>query len=82
MMRVKIWGYRYRSEATDKEMPKAGSNYNCFAVILLDFVLTKDENNYPQVFLKECKYIGKKMTRYITDDLENFSDNSDESEEE
>ena len=34
-------------------------NCNSFAVILVGFVLKKDENYYPQVFLKECKYIEK-----------------------
>ena len=34
----------------------------------VDFVLKKDENYYPQVFLKECKYI-EKIIRCITDDL-------------
>ena len=37
---------------------------------------------YPQVFLKECKYVfkEKKMSKYITDDVEISSDeeNSDE----
>ena len=33
-------------------MPKAGSNYTYLAVILTDFVLKKDENYYPQAFLK------------------------------
>ena len=44
----------------DKEIPKAGSNYAWLAVILIDFILTNDDNFYPQVFLKECKYIEKK----------------------
>ena len=34
-------------------------NCNSFAVILFGFVLKKNENYYPQVFLKECKYIEK-----------------------
>ena len=41
----------------DKEIFKVGSNHTCLAVISLDFVLKKDESYYPQVFLKECKYI-------------------------
>ena len=44
----------------DKNIPKADSNHICLAVISLDFALKKDENYYPQVFLKECKYIEKK----------------------
>ena len=45
-------------EATDfydKEIPKLGSNRTCLAGINLDSALKNDENNYPQVFLKECK---------------------------
>ena len=30
----------------DVEMPKAGSNYICLVIILIDFVLKKDENYY------------------------------------
>ena len=41
----------------DKEIPKVDSNHNCLAVISLDSTLKKDDNYYPQVFLKECKYI-------------------------
>ena len=33
------------------------------AVISLDSILKKDESYYPQVFLKECKYIEKKVIR-------------------
>ena len=40
-------------------MPKAGSNYIYLVVILVDFVLKKDENYYPQVLLKECEDIEK-----------------------
>ena len=32
-----------------------GSNYICIALILIDFVLQKDKNCYPQVLLKVCK---------------------------
>ena len=33
----------------DKEVPKAGSNHTCLAVISLDSALKKDENYYLQV---------------------------------
>ena len=42
----------YGDKATDKEMPKAGSNHTCLAVITVDSALKKDENFYPQVILK------------------------------
>ena len=48
----------YGQEATDfhdKEVPKVGSNYTCLTVILIDFVLKKDEYYYLQVFLNIFK---------------------------
>ena len=42
--------------------------------------LKKDENYYLQVFLKECKFIEKKLIRHSNDNLIDFpaSDDSDE----
>ena len=48
----------YSDQAID--LPESGSNYIYCSVILNDTALKKDENYYPQVFLKECKYIEKK----------------------
>ena len=52
----------------------------CFAVIRLNSALKKDENYYPQVPLKECKYIEKKEFRHINHNLSDssYSDESDE----
>ena len=41
---------------------KVDSNHTCLAVISLDSTLIKHENYYPQVFLKECKYIEEKSS--------------------
>ena len=41
------------------KIPKVGSNDPFLAVILNDFVLKKEEEFYPQVFLKECNYVEK-----------------------
>ena len=57
------------------------SNHTCSAVISLDSALKKDENYYPQVFLKECKYIEKKVIRHIHDNLSDFSSDGDELDE-
>ena len=68
-------------EVTDfynKEIPKAGPNHTCLAVINFDSVLKKDKNYYQQDFLKECKYIEKKVVRHIINDLESSSDDSHE----
>ena len=56
----------YGDEVTDfydKEIPRVDSNYACLAVISLDSALKKDKLCYPQVFLKECKYIKKKVIK-------------------
>ena len=66
----------------DKKIPKVDSNHICLAVITLDSAFKKDYNYYPQVFLKECKYIEKKVVRHIHDSLSFFSYSFDEPEEE
>ena len=45
----------------------------------MDSVYKKDENYY-QVFLEECKYAvkKKKKSKFITDNIEISSDDSDE----
>ena len=66
----------------DKRIPKLDSNHTCLAVISLDSGLKKDDNYYLQVFLKECKYIEKKVVRHINDNSSDFSSSFDESDEE
>ena len=60
----------------NKKIPKLDSNHTCLAVISLDSALKKDDN-YPPVFLKECKYIEKKVVRHIHNNLKEFSYSSD-----
>ena len=48
------------------------SSHTCLAVTNLDSALKKDDNYYPQVFLKECKYTEKKVIRHINDNLNDF----------
>ena len=58
----------YNDEATDfhdEEMPEVGSNCIFLVVILIDFVLKKDKNYHPRVFLKECKYTEKGEKRCL-----------------
>ena len=61
---------------------KVDCNHACLAVISLNSALKRDENYYCQAFLKECKYIKKKLIRHIIDNLEFFSDGSDDSDQE
>ena len=61
--------------------PKVESNHSHLAVISLDSALKKNENYYLQIFLKDCKYIEKKLVRNTNDNSNDFSC-SDESDEE
>ena len=49
-------------EFYDKKIPKLDSNHTCLAVINLDSAIKEDDNYYPLVFLKGCKYIEKKSS--------------------
>ena len=49
----------------DEKIPKVDSNHTCLVVISLDSALKKDESYYLEVFLKECKYIEKKVIKNI-----------------
>ena len=64
----------------DKEIPNVDSNHTHLVVISLDSALKKDDNYYPQVDLKECKYIEIKVVRHIHDNWSYLS-SSDESDE-
>ena len=61
---------------------KVHSSHTCLAIISLDSALTKSKTFYPQIFLKECKYIEKIVVRHNIDDLESSSDDSDDSDKE
>ena len=56
----------------DKEIPMLDSNHTFLAVISLDSALKKDDNYYPQLFLKVCKYIEKNVVRHLLDILSVF----------
>ena len=49
---------------------------------MIDLVSGKDKDHYRQVFLEECKYVAKenKASKFITDDIENSSHDSDREE--
>ena len=51
-------------------------NYTCIACITIDSVMRMDKKNYPQVYLKECKYRMKKtkMPKFIEAEIESESE--------
>ena len=59
----------------NKKIPKVDSNHTCLTIISLDSALKKDENYYPQLLLKDCKYIEKKVISHINQHInDNLSD--------
>ena len=53
-------------------MPKEGSQCICLLVILLDSVISRITDYYPELSLEECKQVvkEKKILKYIIDDIE------------
>ena len=58
--KVKTFNSMINTLFSDNEIPKEGNHYVCIAAICIDSVLRVDKKNYPQVYLKQCKY---KMTK-------------------
>ena len=55
-MKTKIISYSDKAtDFHDKEMPKAGFNHTCLAVITTDSVPKKDDYYHQQAFLEERK---------------------------
>ena len=57
-------------------------HYTCIACITIDSVMKMEKNNYPQVYLEECKYKIKKikMPKFINTDLKSESESELESD--
>ena len=57
-------------------------HYTCIACITIDSVMKMEKNNYPQVYLEECKYKIKKikMSKFINTDLKSESESELESD--
>ena len=71
--KIKSYNGKINTNFHNNKIPKEGSQF-----ILIDSLLRTGKNYYPQVFIKENKYAvkEKKMTVYITDDIEVSSDDS------
>ena len=61
---------------------KKSTHYTCIACITIDSAMRMEKNNYPQVYLEECKYRMKKtkMTKLIEAELESESESELESD--
>ena len=64
------------------KIPKESMHYTCIACITIDSVMRMEKNNYPQLYLEECKYRMKKtkMSKFIEAELESESESELESD--
>ena len=69
---LKSYNWIINTNFYNNKIPKEGSQFIFSSVILIDSVFETGKNYYPQVFLKECKYVvkEKRMPEYITDNIE------------
>ena len=65
-------------------LPKESTYYTCFACITIDSIIKMNKKDYPQVYLEECKYKGKKLhtPRFINIELETDSESDVETDSE
>ena len=82
--KIKSYNGKINTNSLNNKIPKEGSQFICWSVILIDSVFRTGKNYYPQVFLEECKYFvkGKKMPEYITGDIEISADSYREDSDE
>ena len=65
-------------------LPKENTYYTCIASITIDSVLRINQENYPQVYLEDCKYKIKKIhtSEFINTELETDSESDVETDSE
>ena len=82
--KIKSYTRKINTSPQNNIIPKEGSQFICLSVILINSVFRSGENYYPQVFLEEYKYVveeekpEKKMSEFITDNIEISSDSDRE----
>ena len=64
------------------EIPKENVHYTCITCKTIDSVMKMEKNDYPQVYLEECKYKIKqtKMFKFINTELVSDSESEPELE--
>ena len=88
--KIKSYADKVNRNFQGNSIPKENASYQCFSLIILNYVIRVSKKNCPQILVEECKYeIQKtKMENLINDDLEpgslsvNESDNESDNETE
>ena len=80
---MKIYADKVYTNFQHNEISKDNEYYACLSIILLDSpFVNSNKENYPQIFLEECKYAikDKKIVNTINEDLK-LNESDDESDE-
>ena len=74
--KLKIYNDKVYTNFQNNKIPKDNDYFTCLSVILLDSIfVNSNKKYYPQIFLKECKYVIKKINTIIEDlELREFDD--------
>ena len=78
--KIKIYKDRVNTNFQGKKVPKENTSYKFPSLIMLDSFIRLNKKYYPQIFLKDCKYVIRKnkMENLVNDDLDlSLSDESD-----
>ena len=77
--KVREYAGEIRTNFLNNGTPKENMYYTCIACMTINSVMKINKKYYPQVYLEECKCKVKKiqMSRFINDELESNSSDSD-----
>ena len=78
-VKVRVFEGIIKTNFLGNGVPKENMHYTCITCITIDYVMRIDKKYFPQVYLKECKYITKRiqMPRFINAELKSDSSVSD-----
>ena len=79
--KLKTYNDKVNTVFSDNEIRKEKFHFSCIAAICIDSALKLNEQNYPQVYLEQCKYRQKKkkLIDFIGVKSEDSSDDEDNS---
>ena len=80
--KVREFNVSIKTNFLDNNVPNENTYYTSIACITIDSVMKMNKENYPQVYLEECKYKAKKINtpRFINTELELDSESDIESD--
>ena len=77
--KLKTYSDKATTAFSNSEIPKEKTHNSCIAALCVDSVLKLGEQNYPQMYLEQCKYRLEKKKSACTDvELEESGDEESE----